>query len=148
MPRPTFSLRRLFFILAILSVPLALASYCRRQIGAFDAAVAPFRPFSVGPIVGTGDDMGVIFGGVHALTTLDLRDSELDDVSLFALQESLEGLPNLQTLNLSGTKITDVGLTALKHLRSLRDLGLHRTHVSDEGVNGLRKSIPHCKIYY
>ncbi len=135
-------------MVAMLSVPLTLIGYCRRQIAAFDAAVAPFRPFSAGRIVGTGDDMGVIFGGVHALKTLDLRESELDDASLSALQASLQGLPDLEFLDLSGTKITDTGLAALKQLSSLRELGLHRTHISDEGINDLRRSIPNCKIYY
>ena len=58
----------------------------------------------------------------------------------------LKGLANLQTLHLSGPKITDAGLVHLNGLTQLQDLGLQQTKVTDAGVAELKKALPDCKI--
>jgi hypothetical protein len=72
---------------------------------------------------------------------LDLTQTEIGDAGL----EHLKGLPHLQSLYL-GTEVTDAGLAHLKGLTELRYLNLSRTHVTDAGVQGLQKALPHCTI--
>ena len=54
------------------------------------------------------------------LVGVDLRDSKATDASLV----HLNGLKNLQTLNLFGTGVTDTGLVHLKGLTNQRRLAL------------------------
>jgi internalin A len=58
----------------------------------------------------------------------------------------LEGLTQLQKLNLWGTQITDSGLQHLKGLKQLRLLLLAGTKVTDEGVKELQQALPNCEI--
>jgi Leucine-rich repeat (LRR) protein len=51
----------------------------------------------------------------------------------------LEGLANLQTLDVSDTHLTDAGLKHLARLPKLRELILRRTLVSDAGVRTLKE---------
>ncbi len=60
----------------------------------------------------------------------------------------LKGMTKLTTLNLSGTKISDVGLGHLKGLTSLKYLNLKGTSVTDEGVNDLKQALSKCTIVF
>src|SRR5438876_851517 len=59
--------------------------------------------------------------------------------------DKLPGKPVI-AVNLTGTKVTDTGLTELKHLKQLTYLYLGITKVTDDGVADLQKALPGCKI--
>jgi len=71
---------------------------------------------------------------LRQLQTLDLSGTKITDAGL----EHLKDLPQLQTLDLSGTKVTDAGLERLQGLRQLQELGLSGTEVTDAGLEHLR----------
>ena len=50
-------------------------------------------------------------------------------------------------LSLHDTKITDAGLVHLKGLTGLQSLGLSGPKITDAGVADLQKALPNCKIY-
>jgi hypothetical protein len=52
--------------------------------------------------------------------------------------KDLKEIKSLQVLELSGTKITDVGLKELKELKGLESLGVRETMVTDAGVAELK----------
>ncbi|MDR0197008.1 MAG: leucine-rich repeat domain-containing protein [Oscillospiraceae bacterium] len=72
------------------------------------------------------------------LKTLELEDNEIKSVS------GLKGLSRLRTLNLNFNKIK--GISALNGLSRLRDLRLFDNNISASEINGMRKSVPKCKV--
>ena len=58
----------------------------------------------------------------------------------------LEGLRNLDSLDIGGTQVTDTGLGHLRGLTKLRWLGLSYTQATEEGIEELRKALPNCDI--
>ena len=60
--------------------------------------------------------------------------------------EHLKGLPRLQSLVLTGTKVSDAGLKHLKGLTQLRYLDLSGTKVTAAGVKRLQQALPNCLI--
>ena len=62
------------------------------------------------------------------------------------LAEKLKGLTNLETLVLTGTKITDAGLVHLKGLTKLERLSLYDTKTTPAGIKSLQEALPDCKI--
>ena len=71
---------------------------------------------------------------------------ETTDAALNAAFESLKGMPRLQFLYLAGTKIIDDRLENLNPLTQLQGLELHKTKVSEAGIEKLQKALPNCKI--
>ena len=59
---------------------------------------------------------------------------------------NLEGLTQLQWLDLSATKVTDVGIDRLKGLKQLRLLYLQDTPVTHVGVEKINQALPYCAI--
>ena len=59
---------------------------------------------------------------------------------------NLQGLKNLESLELSYAKITDAGLVYLQELKNLRHLFLPR--ISDDGSEKLRQALPNCGIVH
>ena len=59
---------------------------------------------------------------------------------------ALSGLLKLEFLHLGSTSITDEGLVHLAGLKSLKDLKVTRTNVSEAGVTTLQKKLPETKI--
>ncbi len=55
-------------------------------------------------------------------------------------------MPNLETLDVSGTKIGDAGILQLKTSKTLRSLNCRDTKVTRDAVNQLQKSLPNCAI--
>lgn len=53
---------------------------------------------------------------------------------------------NLETLDLSGTRVTDAGLEQPHCMKNLRQLRLDRTGVTDEGVERLHDTLPKCTV--
>jgi hypothetical protein len=43
--------------------------------------------------------------------------------------------------------VTDAGLKHLADMKDLTDLFLHKSKVTDEGVNEFKKTLPGCRIH-
>jgi len=57
-------------------------------------------------------------------------------------------LSDLESLFVRDKQFTDEGLRHLTGLTGLTELHLFNTHVTEEGINELRKALPHCWIYW
>jgi hypothetical protein len=62
--------------------------------------------------------------------------------------KELAGLKNLQTLDLSGTKVTGEGLKELAALKNLQSLDLRETQVTDTGVRALQKDLKDINVRF
>ena len=78
--------------------------------------------------------------GLNSLQSLDLSGTGVTDAGL----RQLAGLNSLQSLYLGSTQVTDAGLKDLVGLRSLRSLSLGNTKVTDAGVAELNRSPRLC----
>ena len=58
----------------------------------------------------------------------------------------MRALGELETLDISRTKVTDAGLTELEKLIGLKELKLAGCAVTDAGVARLQAKIPTCRI--
>jgi Leucine-rich repeat (LRR) protein len=58
----------------------------------------------------------------------------------------LEGLNQLEAVNLNNTKVTDVGIEHLHGLTKLRFLWISGTQVTNAGREKLRSALPNCNI--
>jgi hypothetical protein len=78
----------------------------------------------------------------------DLRRAEFydDDLAYFVHYRQYCG--HVETINLRGTTVTDAGLVHLGGLKSLRELDVRDTSVTDEAVKELQKALPECRILY
>lgn len=107
--------------------------------------------------------------GLKNLTELDLANTRTHD---FAINTIVECCPNLERLNLAGTRITDQAILKLQHLKRLQKLKIAGTNITDkyidklmalkdlqklsmsntqvtpEKLNELRKAKPGCKFVY
>lgn len=68
------------------------------------------------------------------------------DAELESLAPSLESLPNMKSLSLVGSPITDQGLVHLRGLSQLVELDCRGTKVTDQGIESLQQHLPRCKI--
>jgi hypothetical protein len=59
---------------------------------------------------------------------------------------SLSTHTELQTLNLSGTRVTDAGLKSLVGLSKLGELNLSFTSVTEAAVKAFQESVPGCEV--
>jgi len=81
--------------------------------------------------LGLGPDAAISDEQRTSLTRLMLADeSDFGDGGMSALS----GLPNLQSLHLGGTRVSDVGLAYLSGLTRLFFLNLHSTDITDAGL--------------
>lgn len=67
--------------------------------------------------------------------------------------EHLQGLNNLEWLNISHTQVTEAGLEHLKGMTNLEELWIcclyqadRQKKVSDEDVSELQEALPNCRI--
>ena len=60
--------------------------------------------------------------------------------------KELADLQHLQTLHLTGTKVTDAGLARLAGLKHLQLVFVSGTKVTDAGVASLKLALPRCEI--
>jgi len=72
------------------------------------------------------------------------RERSFDDAALRAV----EGLAEVQVLDLESSGITDAGLELLRHHAHLEFLIVRRTNVSPDGVWSLQQTIPSTCIWY
>ena len=105
-------------------------------------------------------------GGMNQLRVLYLYRNPLKDIGL----SHIANIPNLEMLGLSHAPITDEGIKHLVSLsklvylsvgcegisdasieyfvkmQSLRELELHNTKITPEGIDRIRKALPSCNI--
>ena len=79
-----------------------------------------------------GDDI------FESVALVDLADLEVGDARLQHLKEHLDGLPQLQELDLGHTKVSDAGLQLLEGLARLQELDLEGTKVGNAGLAHLK----------
>jgi hypothetical protein len=80
--------------------------------------------------------------GLNRLRSLQLDGTKVTDVGLGAL----ERFTCLFYLNLSNTDVGDAGVHRVKHLNALQTLGLRGTRVTDVGVRRLQTALPQLVI--
>jgi hypothetical protein len=76
------------------------------------------------------------------LRTLDVRRTQITDDGL----QHLAVLNTLEILGLSDTQITDDGLMCLSQLTDLKVLAIGGTLVTEQGVERLQRALPNCDI--
>ena len=76
------------------------------------------------------------------IDTVDLNDTQVTDAGLV----HLTGMTKMVSLHLDGTPITDAGLVHLKGLTNMKILFVRKTQVTDAGIAELKKSLPKCTI--
>ena len=57
-------------------------------------------------------------------------------------------MEELTYIKLVGTKVTDKGLESLSSIKSLEEVYLWNSKVSEKGVENLRNALPEVKIIY
>ena len=72
------------------------------------------------------------------MTRVNLFGSQIGDTELGQLQKHLERLPQLESLELFGPKVTDDGLKHLEGLTQLQCLSISFAEVTDDGLNTLQ----------
>ena len=60
----------------------------------------------------------------------------------------IQSLTELQSLDIAGTKLTDVGLKCLQGLTKLRSLCVDDTGVTDKGIARFKKLLPKCELVH
>jgi hypothetical protein len=91
-----------------------------------------------------GDDRVSVLSGLPDLEELNLAGTRITDAGLAGLNVC----PKLQDLILSATAVSDDGIASLTELRNLRRVNLYRTKVTHEGIRELRLAFPGIKITY
>lgn len=91
----------------------------------------------------TGDSI-VPLSQMPNLTFLGLGETGITDEGLMAFDGS--GFTELEILRLDGCPVTDAGLEHLKKLKSLMQLNLNETQVTEAGVKALESALPECTI--
>jgi Leucine-rich repeat (LRR) protein len=82
-------------------------------------------------------------GKLASLTQLDLEANHLSDAGV----AHLAGLENLRTLGLAGNEgVTDQSFQALASLPVLASLDLSGTAVTEHGLTALQAALPNCRI--
>ena len=79
----------------------------------------------------------------RSLQSLWLEDAEISDQALKLLPD----LPKLESLSLIGNPITDQSVAVLAKRQSVSQLLLHRTSMTKEGIDELRRELPKAIIY-
>jgi Leucine-rich repeat (LRR) protein len=89
-------------------------------------------------------DEGLIaIGKLRSLVQVDLEANQLSDAGL----AHLAGLENLRTLSLAGNEgVTDQSFQVLASLSMLTSLDLSGTAVTDQGLTALKAALPNCRI--
>jgi 4-amino-4-deoxy-L-arabinose transferase-like glycosyltransferase len=158
--RLTFSLRWLFVLMFIVSLPLAWFGYqyrageqADRQFRQLGGAVSRWWGWDwrwgqakVGHLRGASvvvDDLNRI-ATISTLGSLDLSRTNITDEGL----RHLAGMKNLSCLDVSNTAITNRGLRHLESMGHLHFLQAHETRVTEDGVARLKRSVPDLAVYY
>ncbi|HUV64070.1 MAG TPA: carboxypeptidase regulatory-like domain-containing protein, partial [Sedimentisphaerales bacterium] len=82
--------------------------------------------------------------GLSKLERLDLTHTKITDIGVIHLAEVI----SLKDLTLSGTKITDESIPYLLELSRLERLDLRNTALTENGIKRIRKGLPNCRVQY
>lgn len=105
-------------------------------------------------------------GFFRTVTVVDFRGNAIGDVDLAYLKSlpqlqsvlvsntfvtdkglvHLRDLPNVLNIDLSSLEVTDAGLECLRGLNQLKVLDLLNTKVTNKGVTRLQQALPNCEI--
>jgi Leucine-rich repeat (LRR) protein len=77
------------------------------------------------------------------LTELNVSGSKVTDAGMMALRRA----ERLQKLWLDGTSITDASIESLRKLSALTELYIRRTNLTPQAIATLEKTLPRCKVY-
>lgn len=91
----------------------------------------------------TDDDLHHLATELPNLGTLALVDTKITDDGLSALA----GFTQMRHLYLGWTDLTDEGVQQLTRLRMLNDIYIYKTGITDAGVLKLRQHLPGCVIH-
>jgi hypothetical protein len=94
------------------------------------------------PVTGLNDAALVPIQGLTRLETLTLTGNRITDQGLALIAR----MPALENLDLDATDVTDAGLVHLQSLKKLKTLALGGTRVTPEGVQTLQKALPGLEI--
>lgn len=108
-------------------------------------AKRPIRALG-GTVYTSGDGMGDLAGPNAVMTVEVIGRREFDDSDLAELVPMLKSFPNLRTLRLRGTSVSDDGLKELQHVKTLRLLDVKNTRVSERGIAVLQDALPRLTI--
>jgi Leucine-rich repeat (LRR) protein len=110
------------------------------------AAVCTFRTLRCLELEDTKiTDAGLAtLASLKKLTVLNLAGAPIGDGGL----KSIGKVTTLKNLDLSYTKTTDAGLLHLAELRNLNEFRAFATRVTDDGIAGLSRQIPKCKMFW
>ncbi len=147
MPKPKlrwfqYRLRTLFVLTAVVSVPYGWPAFKIAQFQRELRTVIAINHFG-----GTVDSH---FPPADArqwyIIRIHLAGTRLTDADLLRILDPADPHNKVNTLDLAGTTVTDVGLAHLKRFVTLRTLNLTATSVTDAGVDKLQNALPNCKI--
>lgn len=90
----------------------------------------------------------VTSAGIKKLTGLPLKKLNLDDIPTIGDEaiSAILAIPTLEFLHLGKTKVTDDGIAKLSDLKSLKDLLINDTEVSEKAIAELQAKLPNLKI--
>lgn len=142
-----FGLRALMFFVAIIAGMLAFSSYRLTTVRQHTASLQQLKEVGAFVAFGKGtaryapiEEPGLIAKFVYLpdVTYVSLHGAaEFGDDDLALLLD----FPEIEIVDLTGTRITDEGLPKLRQLRKLREVILDATHVTDSGINEI-SSLP------
>ena len=166
-----YSLRRLLIVVLVLSLPLSLswlglklrqARKHRETVNAILEAGGHVEyeynvlGFGLGEVVyvsGQWDFSDAELEKLKRLTSLRRLDVDGSMGITDAGMEHLQGLSNLEWVNISHTGVTEAGLEHLKGMTNLEELWIcclyqadRKKKVSDEAVRELQEALPNCRI--
>ena len=90
----------------------------------------------------------VTSAGIKRLAGLPLKKLNLDDIPTIGDEaiSAILAIPTLEFLHLGKTKVTDAGIAKLSDLKSLKDLLINDTEVSEKAIADLQAKLPNLKI--
>jgi hypothetical protein len=91
---------------------------------------------------GVGDEHAALLSEFPELRSLGLQGTHVTNAALAVIK----ALPHLESLDLADTQIDDAGLEHLAEMKSLELLHIQRTNVTDRGLRSLRRRLPKCKV--
>ena len=136
LPRIQFTVRWLLVAVAVAAVPLAIiVRENRRRVEQERAIAAVVR---LGGEIGVNYTRGQFDVKRRPVVFIAFTGPKVTDTRLALLRPNLDLLPELESLDLGGTKITDAGMVHLTGLKNLRDLVLWDTEITDAGLDQLK----------
>jgi hypothetical protein len=84
----------------------------------------------------------VEFGPGQSVVAIQMRGPLASDVAMSVVA----GFPDVRTLDISGTRVTDGGLEHLARMDQLEVLIIKNTRITDAGIAKLQKALPDLQI--